>query len=93
MAVAAGVRARVQDAEHLVTSAEGQLDEAGQVDELPTRITGADETSQQISLDVPAAYAEAAAEAIRAEAIPPGYREAVKQYFDEVDPESTQRTE
>ena len=84
---------RVQDAEHLVTSAEGQLDEAGQVDELPTRITGADETSQQISLDVPAAYAEAAAEAIRAEAIPPGYREAVKQYFDEVDPESTQRTE
>lgn len=76
---------RMGDANTLMASVEGELDEAGHIDELPTRLTSSTEEATAPLLDVPAAYREAAAEAIGAEQVPPGYREAVKQYFDSME--------
>lgn len=76
---------RDEDAEHLLTSVKGAMDESGHVDELPIRLTTSDETAQTAAVQLPAGYREAAAEAVTSEQVPPGYREAVKQYFDEME--------
>ena len=73
---------RDEDAQHLVTSVKGQLDESGHIDQLPIRLTESDETAQASTVQLPSGYREAAAEAVTSEQVPPGYREAVKQYFD-----------
>lgn len=73
---------RLDDVEALLATAEGQLDEAGRIDTLVTRLTESDETAEAPTLDLPTAYREAATEAIEAERIPPAYRDAVKHYFD-----------
>lgn len=76
---------RDEDAQHLVTSVEGELDETGHIDQLPIRLTESDETASASTVQLPANYREAAAEAVTSEQVPPGYREAVKQYFDEME--------
>ena len=76
---------RMKNADALLASVEGQVDEDGHIDELHTRLTGADEDATRANITLPAQYREAAAEAMNAEEIPPGYRDAVKQYFDEME--------
>ncbi len=76
---------RDEDAEHLLTSVKGQMDESGHIDQLPIRLTSSDETANASAVQLPASYREAAAEAVDSEQVPPGYREAVKQYFDEME--------
>lgn len=73
---------RMADAEGLITSVQGQLDESGHIDSLPTRRTQGDETAARKLLDVPDQYIDAADEAVNNERVPPGYRAAVKDYFD-----------
>ena len=72
----------MNDAEGLITSVKGQLDESGHIDSLPTRRTQSDETAARKLLDVPDQYIDAADEAVNSERVPPGYRAAVKDYFD-----------
>lgn len=74
---------RLEGAQALLASERGQLDATGRVDELAGRRTAGDERATLPRLDLPAAYEEAAADAVRSEDIPPGYREAVKRYFDD----------
>jgi len=73
---------RMANAKQLIASAPGQLDESGHIDTLPTRLSGSDETAERAMVNLPNQYREAAAQAISSEAVPPGYRDAVKQYFD-----------
>ena len=73
---------RMDDAEGLITQVGGQIDESGHIDSLPTRRTEGDETAKVKLLDVPDTYVDAADEALANERVPPGYREAVKDYFD-----------
>lgn len=76
---------RLRDAESLLTSAKGQLDTEGHIDTLPIRLLpGDDERIEVPALDMPEAYRQAAADALEDEAIPPGYRQQVKEYFDSV---------
>jgi len=72
----------MDDAEGLITQVGGQIDESGQIDSLPTRRTDGDETAKVKLLDVPDQYVDAADEALANERVPPGYRTAVKDYFD-----------
>jgi len=76
---------RMENADALLASVKGQVDENGQIDELHTKLTGAEEDATVDGIELPAQYREAAAEAMSAEEIPPGYRDAVKQYFDEME--------
>jgi hypothetical protein len=73
---------RLDGADALMASVDDEIDESGRVDELTTRLTGAEEDAATAPLQIPAQYRQEASEAIEAEQIPPGYREAVKQYFD-----------
>ena len=73
---------RVDDAQALLATAEGELDESGRIDTLVTRLTDSDETAERPTLELPAEYRDAATEAIEAERIPPAYRDAVKGYFE-----------
>lgn len=73
---------RMEGAEGLVTKVDGQIDESGHIDSLPTRRTEGDETASVKLLDVPDVYVDAADEALANERVPPGYRTAVKDYFD-----------
>jgi hypothetical protein len=77
--------ARLENVDALLAGADGQIDESGHMDVLPTKRTEGDETAARPLLDVPDTYSDAAREAITNETVPPGYREAVKQYFDEVE--------
>lgn len=76
---------RMDGAEGLVTKVEGRIDESGQIDSLPTRRTDGDETAKVKLLDVPDVYVDAADEALANERVPPGYRGAVKDYFDSME--------
>ena len=81
---------RLRDAESLFTVAEGELDTEGHIDTLPVRLLpGDDEQVKLPGLDMPDEYREAAADALEDEAIPPGYRKQVKNYFDSVTGEGT----
>lgn len=73
---------RMAEAEGLITKVEGRIDENGQIDSLPTKRTDGDETASVPLLDVPDRYVDAADEALANERVPPGYRSAVKDYFD-----------
>ncbi|MEZ4235056.1 MAG: hypothetical protein R3F59_02615 [Myxococcota bacterium] len=73
---------RLKNAHSLLAGADGQLDDRGQVDQLPIRITTGDEDAATGSVEIPAGYRDEAAEAIEAEPVPPAYEQAVKQYFD-----------
>ena len=76
---------RLRDTESLLTSVEGQLDTEGQIDTMPIRLLPGDgERIELPALDLPDSYAQAAADALEDEAIPPGYRNQVKSYFDSV---------
>jgi len=76
---------RLRDAEALLTGLAGQLDTEGQIDSMPIRLLpGDDEQVALPTLDVPDEYRQAAADALEDEAIPPGYREQIKTYFDSV---------
>ncbi len=75
---------RLDDAEALLAGASGRLDDRGHIDELSLRLTEAEEAAKTGTVQLPDAYREAAAEAIEAEPIPPAYREAVKDYFDDM---------
>jgi hypothetical protein len=74
--------ARIEGAEGLLTAVDGEINENGKIDTLDTRITGSDERSALPTVNVPAGSAPTGEEAVRNETVPPGYREAVKQYFD-----------
>lgn len=76
---------RMTGANGLLTSVDGQVDENGQIDTLPTRITGGDETATAPLLTLPEQYREARDEALASERIPPGYRDAVRTYFNATD--------
>ena len=76
---------RMEGAEGLVTKVEGKIDEDGHIDSLPTRRTDGDETAKVRLLDVPDQYVDAADEALANERVPPGYRDAVKDYFDSME--------
>ena len=73
---------RLDGAESLVAGVDGQIDDRGHVDELPSRLTGSSERSDGKLLDVPDGYRDAADQALNAERVPPGYRDVVKKYFD-----------
>ena len=72
----------MQGANGLLTSITGQIDENGHIDTLPTRLTGGNEDASQPMLTLPDQYRDARDEALASERIPPGYRDAVRQYFD-----------
>lgn len=76
---------RLQNVDALIASEKGQIDEQGHQDVLPTRRTGSEETSGQKLVDAPETYTRAAQDAIANETVPPGYRNAVKQYFDQME--------
>ncbi len=77
---------RLRDTDTLLTSARGRVDEDGHIDTLPIRLSPGDGEQVRVpELDMPEAYRQAAADALQDEAIPPGYREQVKQYFDAVE--------
>src|SRR5690606_38598000 len=76
---------RLDGAKGLLTSVEGSVDERGQLDVLPTRLTGAEQDASAPRLALPADYRSAADQALSGEKIPAGYREAVKQYFDSME--------
>jgi hypothetical protein len=76
---------RLKGAEGLVAPVQGRIDESGQMDSLPTRRTDGDEQAQVKLLDVPDRYVDAADEALTRERVPPGYRGAVKDYFDSME--------
>ncbi len=73
---------RLQGAKSLVAGTNSQLHEEGRVDELPTRLTTAEEVAKTGAVALPATYRDAASEAVQGEEVPAGYRDAVKQYFD-----------
>lgn len=76
---------RMDGAGTLMTPVEGVVDERGHIDELPMTRTDGDETAARPLLDIPASYKDAADEAITDERVPPGYRAAVKDYFDSME--------
>jgi hypothetical protein len=76
---------RLDDVDALLAGARGQVDEDGHIELVPTRRTTSDETAERGLIDVPEDYAAAAREAINDETVPPGYRDAVKQYFDQME--------
>jgi hypothetical protein len=76
---------QLEGADTLLVSQQGSIDERGHIDDLPTRVTGSDQRADRILLDVPDAYTEAAAAALNNERVPPGYRAAVKDYFDSME--------
>ncbi len=77
--------ARLEGADSLLASVEDEIDEDGVIDTLPTRLTSGDEQASAPIVELPSAYREAAAAAIEGEQIPPGYRDAVKRYFDDLE--------
>jgi hypothetical protein len=72
---------RVEGGQSLLAGVDGHVDVDGHTDTVPVRLSGGEESSQ-VPLQVPAAYRDAADEALTHERIPPGYRDAVKRYFD-----------
>ncbi len=73
--------ARLKGARSLVAGTGSQLHEGGRVDELPTRVTSAEEVAGVGLVELPAEARDAATQAVVSEDIPAAYREAVKQYF------------
>ena len=76
---------RLDDVDGLLTSVPGQLDERGRIELVPQRRTGSDETAERPLLDVPDGYTRSARQAIADETVPPGYRDAVRHYFDQME--------
>lgn len=76
---------RLKGAKPLVAGTNSVLDESGKVDELEYRLTTAEESATVGRVDLPDAYREAASAAIEAEPIPPAYKNAVRDYFAEMD--------
>ena len=76
---------RLAGAESVVAGTNSRLHEAGRVDELEYRLTTAEEAATTGRVDVPEAYKDAASAAIDAEPIPPAYRNAVRDYFGEIE--------
>jgi len=75
---------RLEGARSLVAGTDSQLNEAGRVDELEYRLTTAEESASTGRVALPDGYRDAASAAIEAETIPPAYRNAVKDYFAEM---------
>jgi hypothetical protein len=63
----------------------GQIDEQGHIDELDTRLTKGTENAAKPLRALPEGYREAADQALTNERVPPGYRDAVKSYFDSME--------
>ena len=76
---------RMEGAEGAMTGVDGQIDETGKMESLPSRLTEGSETSSQPLLDVPDGYRDAAERAMENERVPPGYRNSVRQYFESVE--------
>lgn len=76
---------RLQDVDALLAVAPGTLDERGEIELVPMRRTHGDERAERPLVDVPDAYTEAARDAIDDETVPPGYRDAVRRYFDQLE--------
>lgn len=76
---------RLDGAQSLVAEVEGQVDAGGRMDTMPTRLQGAEEQSGRHLIQAPERYREAADRALTTERVPPGYREAVKNYFDSME--------
>jgi hypothetical protein len=76
---------RMRDAQTLLTGLRGELDTEGHIDTMPIRLLPGDGEQVAVpSVAMPEAYREAASDALENEAIPPGYRQQVKEYFDSV---------
>jgi hypothetical protein len=73
---------RAEGAQALLTSVDGDVDEAGHQDTLSTRLTGGSEDASAPLVALPPGYKQAADQALSTEQVPAGYRQAVKQYFD-----------
>ncbi|MCB9697626.1 MAG: hypothetical protein H6738_12665 [Alphaproteobacteria bacterium] len=73
--------ARLKGAKSLVAGTNSQLDDRGRVDELPTRLTSAEEVAKVGTVELPDEVRQAATQAVEAEEIPAAYRDAVKEYF------------
>jgi hypothetical protein len=73
---------RLEGAEGLVVSVDGMIDDSGHFDTIERRLTGSDEKAKRALVDVPDVYREAAERALTDDRVPPGYRAAIKDYFD-----------
>lgn len=75
---------RLEGARSLVAGVDAALDPSGRVDELPIRLTGGDERATAPTIELPPSYRAQATEAIEGETVPPAYRRAVREYFDDM---------
>ena len=76
---------RLEGAETLVTGVEGAIDDQGAFDTMDTRLTESDARSSGALGAVPEGYRDVADQALTNERVPPGYRDAVKNYFDSME--------
>lgn len=77
--------ARLAGAEGLITSVEGRIDTQGSFDTEVRRLTFGEEQATRQRVDVPDAYIEAAERALADDRVPPGYRAAIRDYFDSME--------
>jgi hypothetical protein len=73
---------RLVGAEGLIVSVDGLFDERGQYDVIESQRTDGKETARRRLFDVPDTYIEAAERSLADDRVPPGYRAALKDYFD-----------
>lgn len=76
---------QLDGAEGLIVSVDGLIDERGQMDVVDRQLTGGTEKAQRKLLDAPDEYIEAAERALTDDRVPPGYRAAIKDYFDSME--------
>jgi hypothetical protein len=76
---------RLRDVDALLAGAGGRIDDEGHIELVPMRRTGSEERSDRKLVALPEDYARAATDAINDETVPPGYRDAIKQYFDQME--------
>ena len=76
---------RMEGTDSALTGVDAQIDESGQMESLPSRLTEGSESSSRPLLDVPDGYRDAAERAMENERVPPGYRNSVRQYFESVE--------
>jgi hypothetical protein len=70
----------------LLAGVNGTIDENGKIDEMPTRLTTGNETARTGLSGLPGDYKQAADQALNTERVPPGYRDAVRNYFGDSKP-------
>jgi hypothetical protein len=68
--------------EGAITGVAAEIDESGRMETFSSRLTEADEQATTPLLDVPDGYRDAAERAMENERVPPGYRAAVREYFE-----------